>query len=240
MTVRPPVTAVHVVVPAHDEERLVGRCLDALAVAARRAVDTGLRATVTLVLDACTDGTGAVAAAARLPVPLVVHEVRARNVGVARAVGANSALRASHAPLDTTWLLHTDADSQVPPGWIVDHVALADAGADVVVGTVRPDAADLTAAQLLAWAGSRVPGRPNGHVHGANLGLRASRYVDAGGFAPEPLHEDVLLVERLRQMPGVVVVASDVVDVLTSGRTVGRAPGGYARYLREDLVPASP
>ena len=57
-----------------------------------------------------------------------------------------------------------------------------------------------------------------------------------------PAHDEEALVGRclagLAAAPGVVVVASDVVDVLTSGRAVGRAPGGYARYLREDLARA--
>ncbi|MGP7961250.1 hypothetical protein ACTVCO_10660 [Sanguibacter sp. A247] len=54
----------------------------------------------------------------------------------------------------------------------------------------------------------------------------------AGGFDPVAAHEDVGLVARLRALP-VRIVASDVVDVLTSGRTEGRAPHGYAQYLRE-------
>ena len=238
MTSRPAIRTVRVVVPAHDEEALVGRCLAGLAAAAGRAVEAGIDVRVTVVLDDCHDRTADVVAATEMPVPVDVVETDARSVGAARALGTSAALASADAPLDAVWLAHTDADSCVPPGWVVDQVALADGGADVVIGTVRPDPADLSDGQLRAWARTRVPGRPNGHVHGANLGVRASAYLAAGGFTPEPLHEDVLLAERLRSAPGVVVVASDVVDVLTSGRTVGRAPGGYARYLREDLAPA--
>lgn len=238
MTRRPKIRAVCVVVPAHDEEELVGRCLDGLAEAAGRAAAAGIDVRLTFVLDDCHDRTPEIVRARAMPVPLEVVETDARSVGVARALGTSAALGGTDAPLDAVWLAHTDADSCVPPGWLVDQVTLADGGADVVVGTVRPDPADLSDGQLRAWACTRVPGRPNGHVHGANLGMRASAYVAAGGFAPEPLHEDVHLAERLRTAPGVVVVASDVVDVLTSGRPVGRAPGGYARYLREGLAPA--
>ena len=130
-----------------------------------------------------------------------------------------------------TWLACTDADSAVPAGWILEQVRLADAGADVVVGTVRPDPADLTATQLAAWRATRVPGRPNGHVHGANLGVRADAYLRAGGFPDRPVHEDVDLVAAL-VASGARVVATDACDVLTSGRLLGRAPGGYAGYLR--------
>lgn len=224
-----------VVVPAHDEADLVGRCVASLAVAARRAHGDGLDVSVTLVLDACTDGTGerALAAAAHAGLTLEVLEVGARTVGLAREAGVAAARGRLALPDEDVWLLHTDADSRVPPGWVVDHVRLADAGADVVVGTVRPDPDDLGPERARAWAATRVPGEPNGHVHGANLGVRASAHVAVGGFAPVVAHEDVGLVERLRALPGVRLVASDVVDVLTSGRTVGRAPDGYARYLRE-------
>jgi hypothetical protein len=32
------------------------------------------------------------------------------------------------------------------------------------------------------------------------------------------------------------VVATDACEVLTSGRQTGRTPGGYATYLRDELV----
>ena len=57
-----------------------------------------------------------------------------------------------------------------------------------------------------------------------------------GGYAPLAEHEDVDLVERMRQT-GAVCVAADTAWVQTSGRTFGRTDGGYARYLREDLIP---
>jgi hypothetical protein len=80
-----------------------------------------------------------------------------------------------------------------------------------------------------------VPGEANGHVHGANLGVRASVYRSAGGFADLAEHEDIDLVARCRAL-GATTVASARADVLTSGRQVGRTPGGYAGYLRTSLV----
>ena len=76
----------------------------------------------------------------------------------------------------------------------------------------------------------------NGAVHGANLGIRSSTLAAAGGFAPVPEHEDVMIVDRARLL-GAKIFASAQANVLTSGRSEGRTPGGYARYLREDLVP---
>jgi len=138
-------------------------------------------------------------------------------------------------PLDAVWLACTDADSVVPVGWIDDQLDRAAAGADVVIGTVRPDFADLSPRQIAAWTGRHTPGRPNGHVHGANLGVRASSYRAVGGFAPVDLHEDNDLVDRLRAA-GATLVASDVGEVLTSGRRDGRTSGGYAGYLAVDLL----
>lgn len=227
---RPRVEHVVVVVPARDEEQLVGRCLGSLQAArqAARAVRPDLTVDLVLVLDRCTDGTRSVAVG-HLDVRLVdLDEGRA---GAARAAGVRDALARSTADPARTWVAGTDADSVVPEGWILEHLRLADTGADVVVGTVRPDPADLSPAQLAAWRSTRVPGRPNGHVHGANLGVRADAYLRVGGFPDRPEHEDVDLVGALTAA-GARVVATDTCDVLTSGRLVGRTPGGYAGYLR--------
>lgn len=222
----PPIRRVVVVVPVHDEELLLPECLAALQIA---AADAGLPVDVVVVLDACTDGSAEVARSTDVQ----VVEVAAGSVGVARAVGVRAGLARGDEDAATVWIACTDADTVVPAHWLRTQRALADDGADVVVGTVRPDPRDLTERQLAAWRATRVPGRPNGHVHGANLGVRADAYVRAGGFDPVPEHEDVDLVARLRADRDVTVVASDAVDVVTSGRLIGRTPGGYARYLRE-------
>ncbi|MCG7286487.1 glycosyltransferase [Cellulomonas sp. ACRRI] len=222
---RPRVTRVLVVVPVHDEEELLAACLGSVAAAADGA---GVPVDVVVALDDCHDASARLARAAGVR----TVAVRARAVGAARAAGIGAGLARCADDPGAVWIACTDADTVVPPHWLRTHRALADAGADVVVGTVRPDPRDLTPRQLAAWRATRVPGRPNGHVHGANLGVRADAYLRAGGFAPVVEHEDVDLVGRLRADPATVVRASDEVDVVTSGRTVGRTPGGYAGYLR--------
>ena len=68
-------------------------------------------------------------------------------------------------------------------------------------------------------------------MFGANFGVRASHYLLAGGFEPVRFHEDRILAERLRRA-GSAVVATDTLRVSTSGRLRGRAPHGFACYLR--------
>ncbi|MFT4213047.1 MAG: glycosyltransferase [Microbacterium sp.] len=226
--------AVAVVVPVHDEEELLGESLAAVtaALSALAAARPDVRAGAWVVLDACTDDSASIAEAAGLP----IVRLDAGCVGLARAAGTAAALRSMRGiPPGRIWTAHTDADSVVPPHWLVHQVRLADAGADVAVGTVRPDFRDLDEARAAAWWRRYTPGVANGHVHGANLGIRASALDAAGGFAPIPEHEDVRLVEAARRA-GAVLVATDDAWVRTSGRQRGRTPGGYARYLRDDLV----
>lgn len=71
-------------------------------------------------------------------------------------------------------------------------------------------------------------------MHGTNLGIRASVYRAVGGYPAIAEHEDVELVAAARAV-GAREVATDACWVLTSGRTDGRTPGGYARHLRESL-----
>lgn len=230
---RASIRAVAVVIPVHDEAALLERCLNALgaAVAAAR-----VPCVVRIVLDACTDESADIAA--RHPFPVV--PVDANAVGAARANGVSAALAAlPHVPPQRVWIANTDADSVVPVNWIALQLELAAAGADVMVGTVRPDFDDLTEDHRRLWLDTHEPGKPNGHTHGANLGVRASTYLQAAGFDELVEHEDVRLVEACRAI-GATVVASDAAEVVTSGRFTGRTPGGYAGYLREQALRLPP
>lgn len=235
---RPSLEAILVVVPIHDEEALLPRCLDSLsdAIAQVRSKETDAPTiTVKLVLDSCTDDSAAIASRSEFDADVVVADVN--NVGEARARGVALGLQAmGDVDPEAVWIANTDGDSCVPANWLCEQIELARRGADVMIGTVRPDFSDLSEAQRDAWARTHVPGVANGHVHGANLGFRANRYLQAGGYPQLPEHEDVQLVSALRSLPGIVEEATDACWVLTSGRSVGRTPGGYARYLSDDLI----
>lgn len=213
-----------VVVPARDERLLLGACLDAIGAAALR-VD---RPVVTVVaLDTCTDGTELVL----LGRPVRAVRSRFGSVGAARAGGIRSGLvKMGATPPERVWVANTDADSTVDPEWFAHQVALADAGADLVLGVVQM--ADAPAPLAAAWAGGYRSADGHRHVHGANLGVRASAYVRAGGFPSLPAHEDVALAAAVAADPAAVVVRSGAALVTTSGRLVGRAPSGFAAHLR--------
>jgi glycosyltransferase involved in cell wall biosynthesis len=224
-----PVTDVHVVVPANDEEVLLPRALRSIAraVARLRRCRPGIRTHVVLVLDACVDGSREVAARHH---DLTVVEVNHRCVGAARAHGVDVATADVGEPdAARHWMAGTDADCVVPGDWLVRQVMLADAGIDLVTGTVHPDE-ELDGDALALWRALHQLGDGHPHVHGANLGIRLSAYREAGGFEPLAVHEDVRLVERVRSA-GAACLATSSVHVRTSGRTQGRTPGGFADYL---------
>jgi glycosyltransferase involved in cell wall biosynthesis len=225
-----------VVIPARDEEALIGRCLDSVEEAIR-LLGRGPRFVSTVVIaDGCTDATVRLVRERGIR----VHEISANSVGTARATGVRLALTPvrTGGGLSRVWIANTDADSVVPANWLTEQVELAESGCDVVVGTVRPDFDDLNVEQIAAWRASHGPGIANGHVHGANLGIRASAYAATGGFRDLAEHEDNDLVDRL-VASGATVLATGACEVLTSGRQVGRTAGGYAGYLRDRLVDAS-
>ena len=111
------VLAVVVVVPVHEEDELLERCLSSLAVAVG-AVD--VVAEVRIVLDRCTDGSEAIAAEH----PFGRLRTDANAVGVARALGIASGLTAlADVPVDRVWIANTDADSTVPADWLTVQIA---------------------------------------------------------------------------------------------------------------------
>src|SRR5580704_740201 len=96
--------AISFVVPAYNEEKVLGRTLTAIIGEIKR---TGCRAEVIVVNNASTDGTGALAAS--FPEVIVVDEpekglVQARRAGFRRATG--------------DLIANVDADTIVTKGWL--------------------------------------------------------------------------------------------------------------------------
>ena len=223
-----PLRWVGVVVPARDEEDLLPSCLDALDVARREAGRRhGVEVDVAVVLDGCRDGSADVVA--RVPWALAVPGP-GLGVGPARAAGAGALLRRHrHRAAEVGWLATTDADSRVPADWLVRQVSIADAGADVVLGTVAVGDWDgLSEPAKRQWQAAYVARDGHGHVHGANAGLRLDTYLAVGGFADLDRDEDVALAAATAHRR---VVRTAAIPVVTSARLRSRAPGGFAAHL---------
>ena len=250
-----PVAALGVVVPARDEERRISRCLGALTAAASSlrtaegaatAVPIGPAGApavtpspteppavrIVVVADDCTDGTADIAGC--WP-DVEVLTTRYGMAGAARAAGAARLIdrwRRAGVPLAAAWIANTDADSVVPAGWLVAHLAAARSGVDLRLGTVRPDLDDPDPLVVAAWHRRHALTEGHPHVHGANLGVRADMYCRVGGFVPAPDHEDAALAAAVTAAGG-IVDRTAAGPVRTSARLTGRTPGGLAGYLRD-------
>ncbi|MBC3479618.1 glycosyltransferase [Pseudomonas sp. SWRI77] len=209
-----------VVIPAHNEARRLGRCLKAVKVAAAQAEQVGYQVSILVVLDRCSDGSAAVAR--RHGVQTL--DVHAGNVGMARRAGAAKVIEQG-----ASWLACTDADSQVPPHWLLSQLAF---GADVVCGTVHVECwQPWQKAALRRLYLSRYEAREgHRHIHGANLGVSAQAYLQIGGFQPLPAHEDVQLVRDL-EAQGAQISWTARHSVATSSRRDSRAREGFGDYL---------
>lgn len=226
---RTPISHIVVVVPAHNEQDLLDACLTALSRAQRRVVEVAsVPVSTIVVLDACTDDSASITA--RHPF-VSTMEVAHRNVGAARAAGF-SASGPEHGA--TTWFATTDADTRVGEDWLLGHLRHAAEGARAVAGTVVVDFEDRFREDVALRSSYDAQyrhevGHP--HVHGANLGVRATDYLSVGGFTPLTTGEDHDLVRRL-ELGGIVCRRVCDIPVTTSGRLRGRAPDGMAGFLR--------
>ncbi|MGD9991135.1 glycosyltransferase [Pseudonocardia sp.] len=242
-----PVRAVAVVVPAHDEQDLIGPCLDALAVSVD-AAPRGLVVVVSVVLDRCTDATAEVVrdtVRRRFRPGRVATVVNGapRTVGELRTLGLHDGLRrVGDVPGDQVWLLSTDADTRVPPTWVRDHLRYADGGADAVVGVVDLDGFHALPTDVqcryTALVDAGTTADTHTHAYAANLGVRADAFVAAGGFPVVAAGEEHALLAGLRAAGRPITTPLDLC-VHTSARTRGRAAGGLADLLR-DLAGAEP
>jgi glycosyltransferase involved in cell wall biosynthesis len=222
--------SVGVIVPAHDEQDVLPFCLASVRRAARTV--RGMSVHLVVVADDCRDRTAAVARRGGAS----VVSIDARNAGAARAAGAREVLRRTRR-LDpaNVWLATTDADTLVPAHWLRQQVRRAGQGWDAIVGTI----------EVADWSGyppgmrsrfreryerSATGNGQHGHVHGANLGFRASAYLAAGGFPELPTAEDHALVAALTAA-GSRVLRTRALPVVTSARRDSRAPDGFSGYL---------
>ena len=215
-----------IAIPAHNEAEHIGECLASVLAACAHPALQGEPAMVVVVLDDCSDDTARIAAG--YPVTLLATQTRC--VGAARALGAQRLLASG-----ARWLAFTDADTRVAPDWLAAQLALR---ADVVCGTVEVTDWEVfhgEAATMQAhFARTYFDADGHRHVHGANLGVSASAYLSAGGFAPLACSEDQALVDTLSAL-GARIAWSAAPRVRTSARQDPRAAGGFGDALKAAL-----
>lgn len=206
-----------VVIPVHNEQSLLGYCLQAVRQAARDPLLDMEPVEIVVALDACTDQSQAVA----IQHHAQIVSLNVFCVGAARALGASLAL-----DYGARWIAFTDADTIVPPNWLS---AQLDLYADATCGQVSVDdwsgyPAAVRERYLKAYS---MEGR---HTHGANLGISAPAYRRAGGFPALSLGEDAALISSLMEQHGDVRWAGPP-RVLTSARWQTSIEGGFAANL---------
>ena len=208
-----------IVVPAHNEEKFISTCLESVLDAAAHPDLDGESVEIIVVLDACTDQTGRLAR----ELGVTTLDIGARNVGLARQLGACAAIASG-----ARWIAFTDADCVVASDWLLAQLSLK---ADAVCGTVAVNDWGVYGERMqhhFALTYNDKDG--HGHIHGANLGVSAAAYNASGGFAGLETSEDVALVQALR-ISGANIAWSNAPRVVTSVRQDFKAPLGFGAEL---------
>jgi glycosyltransferase involved in cell wall biosynthesis len=211
---------VGVVVPAHNEAAVIDGCTAALERSADVARRQGHEVLIYVVCDSCSDDTRERVLAAGLS----ALQIDARNVGMARAVGAATAMAAG-----AQWLAFTDADSIVSDTWILDQL---DLGSDAFCGTVAvTDWGHYGHRMKEHFLATYTDAEDHRHIHGANFGISVAAYQAVGGFQSLDCDEDVSLVRAL-EAASFDIAWSAKPRVTTSARTDYRVPRGFGATLQ--------
>jgi GT2 family glycosyltransferase len=229
------ISAIGVVVPAHDEAGFIGPCLRALHRALSR-LPAAIDRAVCVVADRCADDTAEIARRefTGWSAGLVTVTGAASSLGEVRDLGMRRVRSVLPGHDDArTLLLCTDADTVVAPDWACRHHDRVSRGSHAIAGFARLGESSLTPGAQLRYnqvlADARQPAG-HGNVYGANLGVRADAYHSVGGFRPLSTGEDHDLWRRLGQAGFRLSYAADTL-VTTSARLHGRATGGLADLL---------
>jgi GT2 family glycosyltransferase len=240
-----PALKVSVVVPAHNEEALVGSCLKALA------EQEGVYPEdyeILLVLDRCADETEARAREivdAHPRFGLHFLEGPGRGSGYARRVGmelASARLLGLGRPKGL--IASTDADTVAAPDWLAAQLRAVSRGALAIGGRIELAEDPSLPESIFRWHAERGRRRHESllsepeqlgktehwQFSGASLALTVEVYRRIGGLKPLVALEDEHLEAVLRQR-GVPIERLTSVRVTTSARVEGRAKQGLAHDL---------
>ncbi len=243
-----------VAIPAKDEAEHIGACLHALAMQQGAQADA-----VVLVVNNTRDGSASLARSLAPALPFALHVVE-HDFPVADACAGQARRMAMEYAASVVGrdgaLLTTDADGQVAPDWLARNLAYLQDGIEVVAGCAVLDPADALlipprlheddarecayAAALDEVAALLDPDPwdplPRHAEHsGASICVTLGCYRRAGGMPTAPLAEDRAFFAALCRVDARIRHAPEV-QVVVSGRTEGRAPGGMADTIRRRLT----
>ncbi len=243
-----------VALPACNERERIAACLTSLI--EQDGVPIGSYGLLVF-LNNCTDGTerivGEWVANSPCPVRVIYEDHDGATAGWAR----RSAMEAAAGWLaeegaDDGVILTTDADSRVGPSWIADNLACVAAGADAVAGRIALDPFEASLLPpalhargrlegqyeaLLTEIGARLDPEPwnpwpcHWTTSGATIAVRRTVYNRVGGMPALAVGEDRAFIAAVRRHDAFVRHAPHI-EVVTSGRLVGRAPGGAADTMK--------
>ena len=242
-----------VAIPARDEEDQIAGCLAAL-LGQTEAPDH-----IVLLINNTTDRSADVARAMAAGTGPAIHVIERRlsgegaNAGTARRLAMDAAADLV-GPRGA--LLTTDADGRVPPHWVATNLAWLRGGMDAVCGKaaidpvdeaaipahlVTDDAAETRYTELLDEIDSLLDPRPHDpwprHTHrsGASIAVGAAIYRAIGGIPPVPHGEDRALIAAL-EARDCKIRHDPALEVIVSGRLVGRAEGGMAATITRRML----
>lgn len=242
-----------VAIPALDEEKRIGSCLEALMDQRVKADSRDFR--IIVLANNCVDETAAVIRARFRRSPIEVREVSLlrpyNHAGWARRLSLEAAAGMLDRPGDV--LLSTDADTVVAPDWITSNVAHLGSGYDAVAGFAMPLMEEwrrLPATHrarfnrlrkyhtLLAFLRrerhglSADPWPRHEYEGGASIAMTLALYRRLGELPTPPIGEDRALFKAIENAGGRIRHPLDV-RVFTSCRYHGRASGGMADTIAQ-------
>lgn len=178
---------ISIVVPAFNEERLLGQSLAEIKASASTFTQRGWTVEIVVCDNNSTDRTAEIARAAGA---IVVFEpvnqiARARNCGALAATG--------------DWLIFVDADSHPSTGLFADVAAQIVSGHCLAGGaTIRIDTQDRTA-RAITWAWNQLS-RLRKLLAGSFIFCEAAAFRKLGGFSDKLFAaEEIELTQRLRK-----------------------------------------
>ncbi len=243
-----------ITIPAHNEEKVIGKCIESLALQRTVFNDYIDRNDfeVLVLCHNCTDTTRETCfqTLGRFPKlnlkVLETNREEVNNVGAVRRILMRIA--GTRIYDSQGYIAMTDADSVAHPFWLANILGYIGSGYGLICGRIHIDTKGISpfAKEILELKSryselcivlkdskspeSSDPLPSHGDNSGPNMAVRADVYESIGGMAPIGFCEDIDFYDRI-VWGGHLVRHCPMTIVTTSGRTEPRAPWGFGAEL---------